>query len=231
LDKGLEALSVQETAQLLSRLGLSVFLTAFKERAINGATLRDMNMVDIEEISPRASRVECKLLLRIIRDMTTTTQISLLGLSTENEGLLEQLNTWFPGRFRAAVGTPLYAHDDTTVVQATHKTAGEVVAKVIMTHEKDRYNRAKREINLYQVFHKSRFIVNIIHGFTSDATPGVPGTCVCIFPYYKRGTVETLLKDGKPEFTTKSNGISCLLCKHAVDMAKDVLSALDYMHG
>jgi len=163
--------------------------------------------------------------------MTTTTQISLLSLSTENEGLLQQLNTWFPGRFRAAVGTPLYAHDDTTVVQATHKTAGEVVAKVIMTHEKDRYNRAKREINLYQVFHKSRFIVNIIHGFTSDATPGVPGTCVCIFPYYKRGTVETLLKDGKPEFTTKSNGISCLLCKHAVDMAKDVLSALDYMHG
>ena len=37
LDKGLEALSVEETAQLLSRLGLSVFLTVFKERAVSSA--------------------------------------------------------------------------------------------------------------------------------------------------------------------------------------------------
>ena len=39
LDKGLEALSVEETAQLLSRLGLSVFLTAFKERAVSNANV------------------------------------------------------------------------------------------------------------------------------------------------------------------------------------------------
>ena len=82
-------------------------------------------MGDIQEISPLACRIECKLLLCIIRDMTTTTQISLLSLLTENEGLLKQLNTWFPGRFRAAVGTPLYAHDDTTVVRATHKVSSE----------------------------------------------------------------------------------------------------------
>ena len=90
---------------------------------IDGATLRDMSMEEILQVSPRATRVECKLLLRIIRDMTTITQISLLSLSTGNEGLLQQLNTWFPGRFRAAVGTPLYAHDDTTVVRATHKVS------------------------------------------------------------------------------------------------------------
>ena len=39
LDKGLEALSVEETAQLLSRLGLRVFLTAFKDRAVSNTNV------------------------------------------------------------------------------------------------------------------------------------------------------------------------------------------------
>ena len=35
LDKGLEALSVKETGQLLSRIGLDVFLSAIKERSVS----------------------------------------------------------------------------------------------------------------------------------------------------------------------------------------------------
>ena len=60
-------------------------------------------------------------LLRSIQDIRVATEVSLHKLPTENEGLLRQLNMWFPGRFRTATGTPLYAHDETTVVQATHK--------------------------------------------------------------------------------------------------------------
>ena len=81
-----------------------------------------MSMEDVLELSPHATRAECKLLQRIIRDKRAT-QIYLQNLSTENEGLLRQLNTLFPGKFRAAVGAPLYMHDDTTVVQSTHKVS------------------------------------------------------------------------------------------------------------
>ena len=88
---------------------------------INGAVLRDLKTQDILDIAPRATRVESKLLLRTVKDMQVATEVSLQKLSTENEGLLRQLNTWFAGNFRTATGTPLYAHDETTVVQAIHK--------------------------------------------------------------------------------------------------------------
>ena len=110
------------------------------------------------------------------------------------------------------------------------QTAGDVVVKVTITSDQDRFNRAKREMNLFQVFHENKHICDIINGIAKDATPGVPGMCACILPYYKVGTVETLLKDGNAEFTTQSNGVSCLLLKHAIDMAKDVLSDLECMH-
>ena len=38
-------------------------------------------------------------------------------------GLLRQLNTWFPGEFRAIADAPLYARAETTVVQATYKVS------------------------------------------------------------------------------------------------------------
>ena len=37
--------------------------------------------------------------------------------------LLRQLNAWFPGEFRSIKDSPLYAREDTTVVQATHKVS------------------------------------------------------------------------------------------------------------
>ena len=89
---------------------------------IDGPTLRDMDMGVLSQMAPEATRAECKLLLRSTRDMETSANM-LLQLSTTNEGLLHQLNMWFPGKFRAAVAEPLYAHDDTTVVQATHKVS------------------------------------------------------------------------------------------------------------
>ena len=78
-------------------------------------------MEDIAEIALDATRAETRLLLRIIRDIKAATEVSLQQISTENEGLLRQLNKWFPGKFRTATGTPMYAHDDTTVVRAAHK--------------------------------------------------------------------------------------------------------------
>ena len=80
------------------------------------------------------------------------------------------------------------------------------------------------------MFHANRYICNIINGVAEDPKPGVPGMCVCILHHHKRGTVQTLLTNGKPEFTTRSNGISCLRFNHAVDMAKDILSGLKCMH-
>ena len=88
---------------------------------VDGATLLDLKMEDLAEIAPGATRAETKLLRRIIRDIQVATEVSLQQLSTENEGLLRQLNKWFPGKFRTAIGTPLYVHDETTVVRAAHK--------------------------------------------------------------------------------------------------------------
>ena len=90
---------------------------------IDGATLQGLKPEDISDIVPGATRVETKLLLRGIKDMTAVAEISLHNVSTDNEGLLRQLNTWFPGKFRAASGNPLYAHDETKVVLATHKVS------------------------------------------------------------------------------------------------------------
>ena len=85
-------------------------------------------------------------------------------------------------------------------------------------------------MNLFQVFHGNKNICDIINGVANNATPGVPAMCACILLHYKLGTVRTLLKDSNPEFTTQSNGVPCLLLKHAIQMAKDVLSGLEYMH-
>ena len=83
---------MEEIGQLLSYLGLHVFLTAFETHAvsaatnvyaaavclvqltiiwlqIDGSTLRDMGMEDLSDIAPDATRVECKLLVRSIRDI------------------------------------------------------------------------------------------------------------------------------------------------------------------
>ena len=78
-------------------------------------------MQDLVDISPQSTRIERKLLLRYIQDIEAAAQVTLDSLSTEHEELRRQLNVWFPGKFRAASGTPLYTHDDTTVVRATHK--------------------------------------------------------------------------------------------------------------
>ena len=154
--KGLEALSVRETGQLLSRLGAYGVLETFQKKhvsigkcccvtanrltnlasiylQIDGAALRDLKVEDIAEIAPRATRAESKLLLRVIQDIQVATEVSLHQLSTENEGLLRQLNKWFPGKFRTAIGTPLYAHDETTVVQATHKVISVLGVLVMMS--------------------------------------------------------------------------------------------------
>ena len=110
------------------------------------------------------------------------------------------------------------------------QTARDVVVKVIVTNDEDRFKRAKREMNLFDGFHQNKNICNLLNSVVKDAAPGIPAMCACILPYYKLGTVRTLLKDGKPDFTTQSNGVSCLRLKHAIDMAKDVLSGLECMH-
>ena len=84
-----------------------------------------MNMEEILQISPSSTRAECKALLRSIANIEAATELSVQNLSTDHDGLLRQLNMWFPGKFRAALGTPLYVHDDTTVVRATHKVRDE----------------------------------------------------------------------------------------------------------
>ena len=110
------------------------------------------------------------------------------------------------------------------------QTAGEVVVKIIVTYDKDVHKRAKREINLFEVFHENRYICNFINGFSADEKSGAPAICASILTFYKLGTVESLIKDGKREYTKQANGISCLLLKHTIDMAKDVLSGLQCMH-
>ena len=47
---------------------------------------------------------------------------------TNTGSLLSQLNVWFPGEFRSIVDPPLYAREDTTVVQATHKVSAMLVS-------------------------------------------------------------------------------------------------------
>ena len=135
---------MKEAGQLLSRLGAHGVLEPFQKNLVStekcccftaerlanltlicvqvdGTALRDLKMEDIGEVAPDATRAESKLLLRSIRDIQVATEVSLQQLSTENEGLLRQLNKWFPGKFRTAIATPVYAHEETTVVRSTHK--------------------------------------------------------------------------------------------------------------
>ena len=167
--------------------------------------------------------------------------------------LLRRLNVWFPGEFRAIADAPLHARADTTVVKATHKVrpvlgvvanavfnnmwfhaqaAGEVVVKAIITDDKDRYKRAKREMNLFRMFHENKRICDMINGKAVDATNGMFAMCACVLHHYEIGTVQTLLDSGNPEFSKRPNASAhpCLRFKHAVDMAKDVLAGLECMH-
>ena len=104
-----------------------------------------MCMEQVREISPGHTRVEYKLLLRRIKDLQGVSQvfsrfclasyISIYSVSSafasqdpsNMRGLLRQLNTWFHGEFRSIAEPALYARDDTTVVQATHKVSAMLV--------------------------------------------------------------------------------------------------------
>ena len=87
-------------------------------------------------------------------------------------------------------------------------------------------------MNLFQMFHGHKHICNLLNGIAIDEANGISARCACVFPYYELGTVQDLLKSGKSEFTRHFPGAehSCLLFKHAVDMAKDVLAGLECMH-
>lgn len=99
---------------------------------------------------------------------------------------------------------------------------------MVSTDDRKRYERAKREMNLFKMFHKQKRICNLINGKALDSAK----KCVCIFDFYELGTVQTLLDKQNPKFTHRPKGAptACLLFKHAVDMAKDVLEGLDHMH-
>ena len=108
------------------------------------------------------------------------------------------------------------------------QAAGEVAVKILATQDKERYHRAKREMNLLNMFYKHKRICTMINGMALDAVQ----KCICIFQFYELGTVQTLLDGAHPEFTRRANNeaTACLCFKHAVDMAKDVLEGLECMH-
>ena len=108
------------------------------------------------------------------------------------------------------------------------QAAGEVAVKILATQDKERYDRAKREMNLLNMFYKHKRICTMIHGTALDAVQ----KCICIFQFYELGTVQTLLDEGHAEFTHRAHdqAPACLRFRHAVDMAKDVLEGLECMH-
>ena len=108
------------------------------------------------------------------------------------------------------------------------QTSGKVVIKVVATHDTKRYERAKREMQLFKMFHKHKRICNLINSKAVDAVK----RCVCIFRFYELGTVQTLLDTDNLEFTHRpyDDATACLRFKHTVDMANDVLEGLDCMH-
>jgi len=227
LRKGLVGLSEQEAEHLLTHLDMAYFVPKFKEMNITGKDLQGMSLEDVQEISPNRTRAECKLLVRQIK------QIQAISQNASNTGsLLRQLNAWFSGEFRSITDPPLYARDDTTVVQATHKASGQVAVKVVLTADPERYKRAKREMNFFKMFHGQKYICNMLNSTCMDAANGIPSRCACVFPLYELGTVQDLLKRGKPEFTHRPPSAvhACLLLEHVVDMAKDVLAGLESMH-
>ena len=108
-----------------------------------------------------------------------------------------------------------------------------MVVKVIQTDDADRYNRAKREMNLFQLFFKNKRICTMVIGKAIDAANGLPGMCACVLQCFKLGTVQTLLDTAHPEFTElfTATKTRCLRFKQAVAMAKDVLEGLECMHA
>ena len=108
LAKGLEALSVRETGELLSHLGFHSFLPSFKENSvsnapllcssrlslshftcvrsqIDGAALRGITPEELFEISPDATRVMIKMFLQSIRDLLTASQVWLQSYNGTND--------------------------------------------------------------------------------------------------------------------------------------------------
>ena len=112
------------------------------------------------------------------------------------------------------------------------QTAGEVAVKVVVTDSRDRFKRAKRELNLFRTFHKHKRISDVVNGTAVDAAHGVLATCVCVFPFFELGTVQKMLDTGNTKFTKRvdENAPACLRFDHTVAMAKDVLEGLECMH-
>ena len=112
------------------------------------------------------------------------------------------------------------------------QAAGQVIVKVTHTHDHKLYKRAKRELNFFKMFHKSKRVCNLINGTFKDAAHGVPATCICVLEMFEQGTVRTLLDKGAPKFTERlsPDGPSFLRFKHVVAMAKDVSDGLQCMH-
>jgi len=103
----------------------------------------------------------------------------------------------------------------------------QVAVKIVAAQDKERYERARREMNFYDMFHKDKRICNMINSVALDAVQKV----VCIFRFFELGTVQTLLDTAHPEFTHRADDTAeaRLLFKHALDMAKDVLEGLECM--
>ena len=115
-------------------------------RQVNGSGLVRLDQEELREISPESTRVQRKLLLKTIRALEATSQVSpwlgpapecscgivprthlrpdldcvLQNLSSTG-ALFRELNVWFPGKFRSIADTPLHENGDTIVVAAIHK--------------------------------------------------------------------------------------------------------------
>ena len=107
-----------------------------------------------------------------------------------------------------------------------------MIVKVTHTNDQELYERAKRELNLFRMFHKSKRICDLINGTFKDTAHGVPATCICVLEMFQQGTVRTLLDKSPPQFTERltPNGPFCLRFEHAIAMSKDVLDGLECMH-
>jgi len=112
------------------------------------------------------------------------------------------------------------------------QAAGQVAVKVVLTDDTDRFKRAKREMNLFRMFHGHKHICTMITGIAVDAANGISARCACVLQFYELGTVQDLLESDKRGFTHRLPAAAhpCLLFEHAVDMAKDVLAGLECMH-
>ena len=107
------------------------------------------------------------------------------------------------------------------------QTAGQVVIKVVVTDDDDRYKRAKREMNLFKMFFQQPRICHLINSKAMDA----PKKCVLVLQYHSLGSVQMLLDAGVSDITClNADGTPCLRFKYIAAMAKDVLEGLKCLH-